>query len=233
MKPGEINVGNHYSLTAIDADSRLFISHQEYLRDADTAERLFLDIEKRRDINTAIPAFTSDEWNAFKEGLIRVYSTVETLPYQGRGRYPKPHFIPYSNLMYAQVKKKRKRNRIVEVIQRVVIGDEEEVLKALGVDKDGVINTAYIERFNLTIRNSLARFVRNAMNFSKDIELHRCTIDFFQVWYNFVKPHKSLRRAIDHPLKKWEKRTPAMAANLTDHVWSLKEILTFRVPIQS
>jgi hypothetical protein len=102
----------------------------------------------------------------------------------------------------------------------------------LGADAGGKINTAYIERFNLTIRNSLARFIRRGMNSSKDLQMHSRAIDFFQAWYNFVKPHHSLRLEVNMVRKKRMQRTPAMAEGITDHVWSLKELLKFRVPIQ-
>jgi hypothetical protein len=117
-------------------------------------------------------------------------------------------------------------------VQRIVYGDPIEVMKLLGVDSGGKINTAYIERLNLTIRNSLARFVRKSMNCSKILGRHTHAMNFFQAWYNFVKPHKSLRIRVDLGRKKWMKRTPAMAEGLTDHVWTIKELMTFRMPIQ-
>jgi len=109
-----------------------------------------------------------------------------------------------------------------------------EVMKSLGADSGGKINTSYIERFNLTIRNSLARFIRKGMNCSKDLKMHSHAIDFFQAWYNynFVKPHRSLRLEINAGRKRWAQRSPAMAEDLTDHIWSLRELLTFKVPIQ-
>jgi len=70
-------------------------------------------------------------------------------------------------------------------------------MESLGVDSGGKISTAYIERLNLTIRNSLARFVRRGMNCRKDLQIHSHAIDLFQAWYNFVKPHQSLRREIN------------------------------------
>jgi len=91
-------------------------------------------------------------------------------------------------------------------------------MQLLGIDSGGKINTAYIERLNLTIRNSLARFIRKSMNCSKVLGRHTHALDFFQAWYNFVKPHKSLRLRVDQGRKKWTKRTPAMAERLTDHV---------------
>jgi hypothetical protein len=93
------------------------------------------------------------------------------------------------------------------------------------------INTSYVERLNRSIRNSLARFIRCGMNCSKNINIHTNAIDFFQAWYKFVKPHKSLRLEIKEGNKKWKQRTPAMAEGLTDHVWSLYDLLCFRISV--
>jgi IS1 family transposase len=98
--------------------------------------------------------------------------------------------------------RKERKGRIVEVIQQVVYGDTEEVMQLLGADSGGKINTSYIERLNLTIRNSLARFERKSMNRSKISGRHTHALDFFQAWYNFAKPHKSLRLRIDQGRKK-------------------------------
>jgi hypothetical protein len=62
--------------------------------------------------------------------------------------------------------------------------------------------------------------------------MHLIAIDFFQAWYNFVKPHHSLRLDVNLGRKKWMQRTPAMAEVITDHVWNLKELLKFRAPNQ-
>lgn len=131
-----------------------------------------------------------------------------------------------------KVCKKREKGRIVEVILQVAYGDIEEVMQLLGADSGGKINTSYIERLNLTIRNSLACFMRKSMNCSKILGRHTHAMDFFQAWYNFVKPHKSLRPRIDQGRKKWIQRTPAMAEGMTDHIWSIKELMTFTIPIQ-
>lgn len=176
--------------------------------------------------------FTTDNWDAFEEGLVNVYGSLELPPYKGLGRKPLPRLVPYQNLKYAQVCKKREKGRIVEVVQRIVFGDPDEVLRLLGADSGGKINTSYVERLNLTIRNSLARFIRRGMNYSEKLKMHSKALDFIQAWYNFVKPHKSLRIKINSGNKKWMKRTPTMAEKLTEHVWTLRELLTFRVPIQ-
>ena len=70
------------------------------------------------------------------------------------------------------------------------------------------------------------------MNCSKDLEIHSKAIDFFQSWYNFVKPHKNLRIELKDGGRKSMQRTPAMAEGLTDRIWSLSELLCFRIPVQ-
>lgn len=174
------NCGDVYTLTAIKTETRLFISHHEGDRSTGAAINLFRDVERRRSIHSPIPVFTSDNWDPFEEGLVNVYSYLETPHYSGIGRKPLPVLIPYPNLKYAQVCKQKEKGKVVEVLQRVVFGDPDEVMKSLGIDSGGKINTAYIERLNLTIRNSLARFVRRGMNSSKNIRMHSHAIDFFQ-----------------------------------------------------
>jgi hypothetical protein len=227
-----IDYGDAYSLTAIKPDTRLFISHHEGKRTAKDAYELFKDIERRRSIVSSIPVFTSDNWEPFEDGLVQVYSFQETPQYSGRGRKPFPVLIPYLNLKYAKVCKLREKGRVVEVVEEIVFGEPEEVLRLLGADSGGRINTSYVERLNLSIRNSLARFIRRGMNCSKVLKIHIDAIDFFQAWYNFVKPHKSLRARIESGERKWMQRTPAMAEGLTNRIWSLSDLLCFRTPVQ-
>ncbi len=226
-----LDYGDAYSLTAMMPDTRLFISHHEGKRTIEDAQELFKDVERRRSIASPIPVFTSDNWSPFEDGLVSVYSFLETPSYSGSGRKPHPVMIPYPNLKYARVCKRRENNRIVEIVEEIVFGEPEEVLHLLGADSGGRINTSYVERLNLSIRNSLARFIRRGMNCSKNIDIHSKAIDFFQAWYNFVKSHKSLRLGFEDGNKKWKQRTPAMAEGLTDHVWSLYELLCFRIPV--
>ena len=105
------------------------------------------------------------------------------------------------SLKYAQVSKHRENGRVVEVLQRIAFGDQEDVMDSLGLYPGGRISIAYIERLNLTIRNSFARFVRRGMNWSKDLQIHSRAIDFIEAWYNFIKPYKSLRIEINQGKK--------------------------------
>ncbi len=86
--------------------------------------------------------------------------------------------------------------------------------------------TAYIERSNLTSRLFSGRQTRRTLAFSKDLACCRAAASWEDSYYNLVKPHKSLRvRVLDVPGCKWKPRTPAMAAALTDHAWTVKELL--------
>ena len=210
----------------------MLLCHHEGKRSTEDAIELFTEVEKMRDASSPIPVFTSDDWDAFEEALLNVYGKIELPQYKGIGRKPLPKLVPLDNLKYVKVLKKKVKNIIVETIQRIIFGDPKEIFEMLGADSYGFIGTSYVERINLTIRTSLSRFIRKGMNFSKTKRKHTKALDLFQAWYNFIKPHKSLRLKIESEIKKWFQRTPAMAEGITDHVWSLKELLTFRVPVQ-
>ena len=210
----------------------MFLFHHEGKRSTKDAIELFSEVEKMRDAASPIPVFTSDDWDAFEEGLINVYGKIELPPYKGIGRKPLPKLVPLEDLKYVKILKNKVNNCVVETVQHIIFGDPEEIFEMLGAYSDGYIGTSYVERINLTIRTSIVRFVRKTMNFSKTMKMHTKAFDLFQAWYNFIKPHDSLKIRIDSGNRKWFKRTPAMAEGITDHIWSLKELLTFRVPVQ-
>jgi hypothetical protein len=87
--------------------------------------------------------------------------------YKGIGRKPFPKLIPVEDLKYVKVCKKKVKGYVVEAIQRILFGNCEGIFKMLETGTDDYIGTSYVERINLTIRTSLARFVRKGMNFSK------------------------------------------------------------------
>jgi len=176
-------------------------------------------MENRRDKSTELPIFTSDEWDAYKNALVEVYGVEEQPEYKGRGRPPNPKKVPPLDLRY----------EVAEVKKRVVFGDEEEVLSLLKSDGNS-INTSYIERNNLTVRNSVSRLIRKTIDFSKCLNplmMHLC---LFFAWFNLVKPHDALKIEIADSRRRWKQRTPAVAANLTDHIWTLEELFMFKPP---
>jgi len=154
--------------------------------------------------------------------------------------YPLPRKSPPPDLCYAVVVKERERGRVVNVTTRIVYGSEQQVIAALNASPvSTTINTYGVERNNLTIRQHSRRMGRkvNAFSQERDYLEHPLTLAF--AYYHFVRPHRGLRQRLPQPTptkgprashKKWKPVTPAMAAGLTDHVWSLDELLSFRVP---
>src|SRR5499427_9419941 len=100
------------------------------------------------------------------------------------------------------------------------------------------MNTAFIERLNLDIRQRVAAIGRRVNTLCQGEVGLRDQLVLFQIYHNFVLPHASLRQPLPQPMptngtgsaKQCRPWTPAMAAGLTDHVWSLKEVLLYRVP---
>ena len=188
-----------------------------------------------------IPFFTSDELPHYADALLEAYGIVYTPSRQGtRGRHPLPRKAPPPDLCYAVVVKERENGRVVNVTTRIVYGNEQQVIAALKTSPvSTTINTYGVERNNLTIRQQSRRMGRKVNAFSKERDYleYRLTLAF--AYYHFVQPHRGLRQQLPKPIptkgprasyKKWKPVTPAMAAGLTDHIWSMDELLSYRVP---
>src|SRR5215831_12572850 len=191
-----------------------------------------------------IPFFTSDDLPHYANALLEVYGVWDTPPRQGtRGRLPKPRRYPPPDLCYAVVVKERAHGRVVHVTTRLVYGTTEQVETALRMSPVSRTITTYgVERQNLTVRQHSRRMGRKVNAFSKDPDYLEEQLTVAFAYYHFVIPHRSLRQRLACPLptkggkgsyKKWKSVTPAMAAGLTDHVWTMDELLSFRVPPKS
>ena len=94
-----------------------------------------------------------------------------------------------------------------------------------------VHNTAYVERTHLTSRHFNSRLTRKTLAYSKALEMHRAAAAWEDIIYNLIRPLKTLRlECTDDPRRRWIPRTPAVVAGLTDHIWTVKELLT-TIPI--
>ena len=176
-----------------------------------------------------VPVFFSDGFSSYLPALIEVYHQWKTFARTGkRGRPKNPVKEPHPDLAYAQLVKEKQQGRLKSLTKRVCLGAEH--LATLGLN----ISTSYVERFNLTLRHALAPLTRKCLGFCKDRTHLRRRVTFYQAFYNFARPHQSLRLplpGVDLPevprfQRKWQPRTPGMAAGLTDHVWSFRELLT-------
>jgi hypothetical protein len=152
-------------------------------------------------------------------------------------RQAKPRWMPLPQLLYAQVVKTVHRRRVVRVYHRVVFGTLERVQQVLTAH-GWQINTAFVERINLTIRQHVAAVGRRVTTLCKQEDSLRQQCALFQTYHNFCLPHASLRQPLPQPqptngtgsAREWQPCTPAMAARLTDRVWTLREVLLYRVP---
>src|SRR5215831_3879149 len=142
--------------------------------------------------------------------------------YTGKGG--RPRLRPWRHIFIAQVVKRYERRRLVATERRIVDGPPARVETVRRRSQgDGVINTAYIERLNATFRERLAPLARRCRALAREtLTLHE---GMFLVGtaYNFCTPHASLSQA--------QKTTPAMAAGITDHCWTMHELLSFHVPL--
>lgn len=169
---------------------------------------------------------TSDEYPAYPEAIRAAYGTTVTPPRTGRpGRPRNPYTALPPDLTYATAHKTRENGRVVDVSTRVVFGTLLAVLAALAVSAvSRVVNTCFVERHNGTDRSRCSRKVRTTYGFSEDWDVHRAATRFSHFSYNFCWPVRTLRVKTDG---RWTSRTPAMAAGLADHVWTLNEWLAY------
>jgi hypothetical protein len=185
-----------------------------------------------------MPLFFTDGLRDYMTALLAHFGHwIEPARRQDKGPVPKPRWMPLPGLLYAQVVKQYRRKRMVGVKHRVVFGALEAVKQVLAA-RGWKINTSFVERLNLDIRQRVAAVGRrvNTLGQSEDGVQHQLVL--FHVYHNFVLPHTSLRQPLLAPeatngsgsARLWQPCTPAMAAGLSDHVWSLKEVLLYRVP---
>jgi transposase-like protein len=148
------------------------------------------------------------------------------------GKPGRPRLEPEPGLLIGQVIKQYAQRRVLAVKRGVVQGTASMIATVLAATHSGNdINTAYIERLNATFRSALAPLVRRGRAIAHTDALINAGMWLVGVSYNFCWYHDSLRqRAPDGAPRKWDERTPAMAAGLTDHRWTMRDLLQYRVP---
>jgi IS1 family transposase len=216
--PIDQHCGDHWDHVALDAEHRLVVSVVPGERTAQNVEALVNDF-KRRTGGRLMNLITTDEYAVYQTQILEAYGTQIVPPRTGkRGRPASAHKVAPPDLKYAVVHKTRENGRVMKIDYRVVFGTVATVLAALAVSRVSMaINTAFVERHNGTDRNRNARKVRKRYCFSKDWEVHQAVTYFTMYSYNFCWPVRTLR-VRESPTSRWQQRTPAMAAGLTDHV---------------
>lgn len=180
---------------------------------------------KERSQSDQPPDLTSDGWGGHREALIEVYGKVP--PYKGRGRPPTKK-RPQPDWQYMQVVKQRENGRVIGTETRVIYGNQWLTPVLLGE------HTAYVERTNLTTRHMNGRLVRKTLGFSKKRDMLDAACIWEDVVYNFARHVKTLRLEVNQDGRRWRYRSPAMAAGITDHIWSIQKLLsTIPVPVNT
>jgi hypothetical protein len=148
------------------------------------------------------------------------------------GRRARPRMIAWPNIAIVQVIKQRKASRLT-IQRRVVQGCRPMIERLLQVTQGGgVINTAYIERLNATFRQRLAWLTRRTRNLAQQSETLMAGMFVVGCFYNFCDNHHGLRLKLSVGKRgyRWVQRTPALAAGLSDHRWTVAELFYFKVP---
>lgn len=225
-KPADAKQGDNWDHIALDPEHRLVVSVVPGKRSAENVEKVVQDFKARTD-GRSMHRITSDEYPAYKAAILNTYGIEVVPPRTGKPGRPKaPYKVAPPELQYATVHKTREKGRVVKVDFRVVFGTVLRVLTALAQSAvSTAINTAFVERHNGTDRNRNARKVRKSYCFSKNWEVHEALTYFTLYSYNFCWPVRTLR--VRGAVGYWRQRTPAVAAGLSDHIWTLFEWLTF------
>jgi len=182
--------------------------------------------ETDRLIARPLPLFVSDGLKMYIQALLRRYHYTREFARTGKpGRPRKPLQLPLQELKYAQVMKKRRNGRVVRVEKRIIFGSPDDIPRS-------EISTSHIERQNLTLRQENHRLERKTLGYSKDDAWlgYQCT--FYRTHCNFVRTNDALKIPVEPPRgtnlrRKYQKRTPLMSLGITDHVWSLDELLRY------
>jgi IS1 family transposase len=230
--PADDNKGDYWDHVAFDPEHRLVVAVVPGARDVENTEALVTEFRRRTGGRT-MDLMTSDSYPAYETAILAAYGETVTPPRTGKPGRPKaPYTAPRAGLTYAAVEKRREKGRVVEILTRVIFGTMAAVAAALARAGTGrAINTSFVERHNGTDRHHNARKSRKTYRFSKDWRHHEAVTYFTMYSYNFCWPVRTLRRPTEEG--RWERRTPAMAAGLTDHVWSLSEWIRLPVVLRS
>jgi len=220
VQPDELCVttqhGKVWVATAVSVFSRLFLGGVASAhRDSHLIDRL---MDRIYALAAGIPQtvlFAVDGFSAYPKAILkRFYTKVYT------GKPGRPRHLPWPDLHIVQVVKSRNGRKLKEVTRNLAYGSRDVAYALIAATQVewGMINTAYIERFNATLRARIGTLVRRTRSLARTVARLETDLYWTGVVYNFCTVHDSLEG------------TPAMAVEWTDHVWSVRELLSFRSP---
>jgi IS1 family transposase len=181
-----------------------------------------------------LPVFTSDGLNLYFYALTAHFSQWVRAAGRRIGQW---QVLP--GLIYGQVKKTYRRRKVVRVTRVMRSGTFEQLrarLCTLGLS--GRLNTAFVERVNLTLRQGVAALARRTWATAQTAPALLAQLEWWRGYYHFVRPHASLRVPLAQPIERggrrmpqrYRQQTPAMAAGLTSWRWTVRELLLVPLP---
>jgi IS1 family transposase/transposase-like protein len=183
-----------------------------------------------------IPLFTSDGLNLYFYALTAHFGQWLTV---GRRGCTVRQWQVEPGLIYGQVKKSYRRRKLVRVMPVMRLGTKDALTATLQrMGFTGRLNTAFIERVNLTVRHGIAALARRTWATAQQTQPLLAHLEWWRAYYHFVRPHESLRVRLVQPRERGGKlvaqrdlqRTPAMAAGKTTRRWTAREVLSCPLP---
>jgi IS1 family transposase len=183
-----------------------------------------------------LPLFTSDGLNLYFYALTAHFGHWRAVVCRGRKAL---RWQVAAGLIYGQVKKNYRRRKLVRVSHVMRIGTEDALKVALQhLGFSGRLNTAFIERVNLTVRHGVAALARRTWATAQQSPSLLAHLEWWRAYYHFVRPHQALRVALMQPrerggklvAQRYRQRTPAMAAGRTTRRWTVREVLACPLP---
>ena len=175
-----------------------------------------------------------DGWAAYPKAIKRAFRD-KVLPVKsgpGQLQRGRPRLALWPELAIGVVIKSKRAYKLVEVRREIVAGSRELVAELISTSQGGLyLNTSYIERFNDTLRERLGSLTRKCRHAARRVEALETGMYVVGSVYNFCVAHRELRVAnYDRPEQgRWQPRTPAMASGLSEHIWSVGELLKYKV----
>src|SRR6266566_4576123 len=207
---------------AIDATSRLWMAGVvSTRRDRDLADRLLQQVRACCQARRSLLVCT-DGWAAYPKSIMRAFRD-KVKKTAGKGR---ACLEVWPDLCIATVIKRTEKKRVVEVTRKVTLGTLENAQKLLNMTVGcKQFNTSLIERFNGTMRERLASLTRKCRHAAQRLDALRAGMYLIGCTYNFCFPHHELSKTTHFGYA----CTPAMAAGLTDHLWTVQEVVTYKI----
>jgi transposase-like protein/IS1 family transposase len=188
---------------------------------------------------SCLPLFTSDGLNLYFYALTAHFGYWFQV--RRRGRNVRQWQVA-AGLIYGQVKKCYRRRKLVRVTHKMRLGTEAALKVALqGLGFSGRLNTAFIERVNLTVRHGVSALARRTWATAQHSPQLLAHVEWWRAYYHFVRPHEARRVALTQPrerggkrlAQRYQQRTPAMAAERTTRRWTAREVLSYPLPLVS